>query len=89
VALGASRAAIAGMVFREVGILATAGFAAGLVAAFGLTRLMKAILFGVSATDPLTFISVPLILSAVALFAAYSPAQRAIKVDPLTALRCE
>ncbi len=89
VALGASRAAIARMVFQEVGVLAGAGLGVGLAAAFGLTRLMKAVLFGVSATDPATFVAVPLILSAVALAAAYFPANRATAVDPLTALRCE
>jgi predicted permease len=89
VALGASRGAIARMVFQEVAMLAAGGLAAGLVFAFGLTRLMKAILFGISATDPLTFVAVPLLLSLIALSAAYVPAQRATRVDPLTALRCE
>jgi putative ABC transport system permease protein len=89
VALGASRGSIARIVVREVATLAAAGLAAGLVLAFGLTRLMKAILFGVSATDPLTFVAVPVLLSLIALSAAYVPAHRATQVDPLKALRCD
>jgi putative ABC transport system permease protein len=61
----------------------------GLVAAFGLTRLMKGLLFGVSALDPLTFVAVALLLAVVALIACYIPARRAMRVDPLTSLRSE
>jgi ABC-type lipoprotein release transport system permease subunit len=63
--------------------------AVGLAAAFGLTRLMKAILYGVSATDAATFVAVPVILVLVALVAAYVPALRAAGADPLKSLRCE
>ncbi|HKQ80189.1 MAG TPA: ABC transporter permease [Blastocatellia bacterium] len=68
---------------------AMAGVGIGLAAAFGLTRLIRGLLFGVSALDPLTFIAVALLLAAVALIACYIPARRAMRVDPLTALRSE
>lgn len=88
-ALGASRASIARMVVQDAGATAAIGMAIGLAAAFGLTPLMKAILYGISATDPLTFLAVPAALALVAIAAAYVPALRATGADPLKSLRCE
>jgi len=88
-ALGASRSDITSLVMRQVVTLASTGVAIGLGGAFALTRLMSSLIFGVSATDPLAFASVAVLLAAVALLAGYIPAYRATKVDPMTALRYE
>jgi predicted permease len=89
VALGASRGNILGLVIRQGMELTVAGIVAGLVGALALTRVMASLLFGVSATDFLTFGAVALLLAAVAFAAAAIPARRATTVDPMVALREE
>jgi len=88
-ALGAQRHDVLKLVLSQGMILTLIGIALGAGGAIGLTRLMKSLLFGVSATDPVTFIAIALLLAAVALLASYVPARRATKVDPLVALRYE
>jgi putative ABC transport system permease protein len=88
-ALGAGRAAMMKMILGQGMRLVLAGVVLGLSAAFGLTRLLAGLLFGVKAADPLAFAAVALILTAVALLAAFVPAQRATRVDPILALRQE
>ena len=88
-ALGASAAAVRRSISLQGLRLAGIGVALGLLAAFGLTRLLSSLLFGVTATDPLTFIGVSLILGAAAWLGSYVPAYRASGVDPTDALRAE
>jgi predicted permease len=88
-ALGAARSQVLRLVVGDAARLALIGVGIGAVAAFVLTRFMSAILYGISAADPLTFAVLSLFLTGVALLAGYVPARRAMKVDPVTALRYE
>jgi putative ABC transport system permease protein len=89
VALGAQTRDVLKLVIAQGMALALAGVGIGLAAALALTRFISGLLFGVSATDPITFASVAALLALVALLACYVPARRASKVDPMVALRCE
>jgi putative ABC transport system permease protein len=89
VALGAQTLDVLRLVVRQGMSLAGIGVVIGLVVALGATRLMTGLLFGVRATDPVTFVAIPLLLAIVALSACLLPARRATKVDPMTALRSE
>jgi putative ABC transport system permease protein len=88
-ALGAAPADILRLIVAQGFRITVLGILAGFVGALALTRLMASLLYSVSATDPLTFVLVPLLLSAAALAASYIPARRASKLDPMDALRTE
>jgi putative ABC transport system permease protein len=88
-ALGATSRDLLSLVFRRGLSLFSAGVVAGMFAAFGLTRLMSSLLFGVSPSDPLTFAAIVFFLGALAVLACYVPARRASGVDPMVALRYE
>jgi putative ABC transport system permease protein len=88
-ALGATRAEVFRLILGRGLALAAIGAAAGLAAAFWLTRVMDTLLFGISRRDPVTFVAVPMTLIAVAALACYLPARRAMRVDPVVALRID
>jgi putative ABC transport system permease protein len=89
VALGARQGAVLGLVMKQGLRLTLTGAILGFIGALALTRFLSSFLYGVKSTDPLTFIAVSVLLTAVALSATYLPARRAAKVDPMVALRHE
>ncbi|HEX7119128.1 MAG TPA: FtsX-like permease family protein, partial [Longimicrobiales bacterium] len=89
IALGARREDVLRMVVREAAVIAVSGTVVGLAGAFLATRLMSSLLYEVSATDPVTFGGVALLLVGVAVAASVAPARRAASVDPATMLRAE
>jgi predicted permease len=88
-ALGADFPALRNMIVRQAMLLAGAGIVAGLAAAYGLTRFLGSVLFSVKPTDPVVFGSVTVLFTGVAFLASYLPARRALRVDPMVALRYE
>ncbi|MBA2743781.1 MAG: FtsX-like permease family protein, partial [Chthoniobacterales bacterium] len=88
-ALGAQRTQMLGMILRQSLALVVIGLALGLLVSLGVTRLMASMLYGVGATDVSTYMLVMLLLGGAALLASYIPARRAMKVDPMVALRYE
>jgi ABC-type antimicrobial peptide transport system permease subunit len=88
-ALGAPRKRVLAMVLREVGVLGGWGLGLGLPIALGLARLVRAQLFGLPPHDPLTLVSATVLLAGVTLAAGLAPARRAMRVDPILALRYE
>jgi len=88
-ALGAQRWNVLALVLREGLILTAAGVGIGLGVALALTRILRGLLFEITPTDPVTFVSTALLLGVVALLACYLPARRAARIDPMVALRCE
>lgn len=89
IALGAHRKDVLKLVVNQGITPAAIGIVIGLIASFALTRLMKSLLFEVSATDPMTFVVIPIMLIMVSLIACLIPARRATKIDPIAVLRCD
>jgi ABC-type antimicrobial peptide transport system permease subunit len=89
VALGAQQGDVLRMVIGQGALLALAGVGLGVLGALAVTRVVASMLFNVSPSDPLSFASIALLLTAVALLASWIPARRAMRVDPLVALRAE
>ena len=89
IALGASNNSVLKLVLREGSLLVGSGIIIGLAASTLVSRFLESFLYGISSTDPLTFVTIPVVLFLVALFASYLPARRAAKVDPMIALRFE
>jgi len=89
IALGAKRRDVLRMTVKQALKLVGIGLLIGLPTAFVLTRVMSSLLFGISATDPITFVSISLVLTGVAMLASYIPALRATRVDPMVALRAQ
>ncbi|MGH9773311.1 MAG: FtsX-like permease family protein, partial [Candidatus Acidiferrales bacterium] len=88
-ALGAQRQDVLRMIFAQGAKIAGIGLAIGIALALGLTRLMGNLLFSVSAADPLTFAAVAIVIALITMLACYIPARRAVRVDPMLALRHE
>ncbi len=88
-ALGAQRGSIVRLIVRQGSVLALIGVAIGLAASLALTRIIGSLLYGVTATDPATFVMVALLLTGAAVLASYIPARRAARVEPMLALRTE
>jgi putative ABC transport system permease protein len=86
-ALGARRADVLAMVLKEAGMIGAMGLAVGIAAALALTRFMSGVLFGVGARDPITFVALPIVLLLVTAVATLIPAARAVRVNPVVALR--
>jgi putative ABC transport system permease protein len=89
IALGAERRIVLRMILKQAMTLTGIGVCAGIVGGLVVTQFMKGILFGVNATDPLTFLAVACFLGAIAALASFIPARRATRIDPIIALRYE
>ena len=89
IALGSTPGGILSLVVRQGMTLALSGVVLGVAAALVFSRLMRSLLFGITATDAMTFVVIPSLLILVALLATYIPARRAARVDPMISLRCE
>ena len=89
VALGASRRSVLALVFRQNGVSILVGLVLGILLAIGLTSLIRGALYGISPVDPMSIGATVLVLATVSLLAGYIPARRAVRIDPMEALRVE